>query len=167
MVAIILFFVLYIVRIIFFRFARKKDVDIDQSITTPKDYTLWISNLPLDTKPSEVAKAFESYQGCSTKIKVQKITYAYNIGEYIEVSTKNKAIRAEILGLGNIKGEKETKRNTELQLELGKNEAILEGIKSKFRAEDLSQVFTGQCFVSYKMQIHSEEILDKWKLSFF
>jgi hypothetical protein len=70
MVAIILFFVLYIVRIIFFRFARKKDVDIDQEITTPKDYTLWLSDLPLDVKPSEVAKAFESYEGCKMKVKV-------------------------------------------------------------------------------------------------
>lgn len=55
MVATILFFVLYVVRIIFFRFARKKDVEIDGDVTTPKDYTLWLSDLPTDIKPKELA----------------------------------------------------------------------------------------------------------------
>lgn len=94
MVATILFFVLYVVRIIFFRFARKKDIEIDGDVTTPKDYTLWLSDLPRDIKPKEIARVFESYDaGLSEPVRVQKINYAYHISDYITLAARNRILR--------------------------------------------------------------------------
>ena len=168
MVTTILFFVLYVVRMVFFRFARKKDVEIDGDVTTPKDYTLWLSDLPTDIKPKELAAIFESYDaGIGQPVRVQKINYAFHIGDYITLAARNRVLRQNILSLEKSKDESDIKQKAVFDAEFSKNEATLEEIKLKFKSEDQSKIFTGQCFITFQKQKHAEVIMKNWGLSFF
>lgn len=95
--ACLLFVVLFIMRVIFFRAARKKDTDIDSDHTTPSDYTVKISGLPKSIKPQEVIDIISRYNyGDGKKVEVEKINFAYYIGDFIEAANKFRVIRVNL-----------------------------------------------------------------------
>jgi len=65
------------------------------------------------------------------------------------LATRNRILRQNILSLKNSKDESDVKDRTTLETELAKNEATLEEIKQKFKGEDQSKIFTGQCFITF------------------
>lgn len=85
MAAIFLFFSIFIVRIWFFAASRKKDIEIDEDVCTPNDYTVKIAGLPRDITQKQVIEIFERYEGPNgNKVKVEKINFAYFIGKKIQ-----------------------------------------------------------------------------------
>jgi hypothetical protein len=93
------FVLLLILRIFWFRQARKKAVDLDSEITTPKDYTLMITGLPRDVTEKEVRNTFENYtlgqRGLSAKnSRVYRVNFAYYIGDFIKIARqKNESLK--------------------------------------------------------------------------
>lgn len=93
------FFLLLLLRIFWFRQARKKAVDLDCELTTPKDYTLMITGLPRDVTEKEVRNTFENYslskRGLSSKNnRVYRVNFAYYIGDFIRIARlKNDSLK--------------------------------------------------------------------------
>lgn len=166
-----LMFVLLVVRIFFFRSARKKDCDIDELNTTPVDYTIMISGLPREMTEHEVIKNFADYDlGNKKKPIIEKINYAYYIGDFIRFN-KRKIELEKKLYLENKKHNGNKKKTEKYNDEIGKLEKKLDLIEKtlngKMGVKEKAKLFTGICFLTFKTQLDAERVLEKWKVSFF
>ncbi len=107
--SIVLFFALYIVRIIAFRYARKKEVKIDGKVCSPSDYTMMISGIPRETKPEEVIEHIEKTEfENGHKVKVDKINYSYYLGDFQKSVAQITAIRNKIRFEKGVEKKKQT-----------------------------------------------------------
>lgn len=166
--AIFLFLALFAMKIYFFRAARKKDNDIDSDYVTPSDYTIKISNLPKTIKPKEVIDIFENYNyEDGKKVEVQKINFAYYIGDFMDVANKLRLIRLKIAAEKKKAAEKRDEKLIEsLSQERADLRKKLNEIKEKLKQEDQSGNFTGICYLTFKRQYDAQKVLDVWGISF-
>ena len=167
----LLLFLLLVIRIIFFRSARKKDCDIDEMNTTPVDYTIMISGLPREMTEQEVIENFADYDlGDDYKPDIEKINYAYYIGDFVRL-TESKGLLEKKIYLENkkentnkLKVEKYKKNIEEIEKQLSEIQNTLDG---KNGIPEKAKLFTGICFLTFKTQLDAERVLEKWKVSFF
>mmetsp|Transcript_21327 Transcript_21327/g.3459 ORF Transcript_21327/g.3459 Transcript_21327/m.3459 type:complete len:85 (-) Transcript_21327:1660-1914(-) len=72
---------------LFRRFKQNKRLTLDLIEVTPADFTLWAKHLPKDFDEKKL-KDFIENKSRSTFTEVVSLNWAYNIGEYIELSRK-------------------------------------------------------------------------------
>lgn len=58
------------------------EADIDEKNLTPKDFGIYVANLPVDKREKEVSEWFSKL--FNDKIQVVYVNYAYEIGDIIE-----------------------------------------------------------------------------------
>jgi hypothetical protein len=99
MCACFLFFFMFLVRIYFFRKARKKDVILDSEHTTPNDFTVKLSGLPKNSTEQEVIDTFNNYKlKDGSSVKVKKVNFAYYIGDFMDAANKARLTRIKLDG---------------------------------------------------------------------
>lgn len=148
--------------------ARKTDNEIDEDLTTPADFTVKISGLPKDITKKEVVEIFTRYNHeDGTKVKVQKINFAYFIGDFIE-NAKLRITYSRQISIEKEKEEKDEQKIKELQENLDKVVKKLQDIQKKFShgKNGASQLFTGICFLSFKTQADCSLVLKKWSMNY-
>lgn len=169
--ACLLLFFLLVLKICFFRVARKKDCDIDEKNTTPVDYTIMISGIPREMKESEVIDTFANYDlGENTKPVIEKINFAYYIADFVRLTKKKVSLEKKIL----LESKKEVKdqakidgynkRISGISKELKKIQNTLDG---KNGIKEKAKFFTGICFLTFKTQLDAEKVSENWKIGFF
>lgn len=165
--ATLLYFSLFFTRMIFFRMARKQDNEIDEDLTTPSDFTVKISGLPMDITKKEIVEIFSQLKHKDGKqVKIQKINLAYRIGEFIE-NAKLRINYSRQLSIEKEKEDKDEEKIKELQKKLDQTVKKLQQIQKKFShgKNGSSQLFSGICFLSFKTQADCSLVLNKWGMS--
>lgn len=165
------FLALLVLRIVWFRFARKKESDLDSELTTPKDYSLMITGLPRDVTEKEIRRTFENYalkKGNSLMNKrVYRVNFAYYIGDFIKIAReknesvkfmfkeKRKAFKDKVL----IKQEENKIKKLDKQLKL------LKGRYTDLKNRK-NELFTGICFITFDSMKDKVAMKEAWKINF-
>lgn len=167
----LLLFLLLVLKIIFFRIAKKKDCDIDEKNTTPVDYTVMISGIPREMKEEEVIEKFANYDlGENKKPVIEKINFAYYIGDFVRLTKKKVTLEKKILleSKKEVKDQEKingySKRINKITKDLTKIQNTLDG---KNGIKEKAKLFTGICFLTFKKQLDAEQVMERWEMSFF
>ena len=157
-------------RIISFRFARKKDCDVDDQNTTPVDYTVMLTNLPKRIQPEDVIKAFEKLTlSNDLPPKVAGVNFAYYIGNWAALKAESEEL------LRRLRTENQKKERDLRKVKILENR--LEDVREKFKGindilegregiERKNQLFTGIAFVTFNLQKEAEDVLEKFEVGF-
>jgi len=164
------FICLFILRISFYRAARKRDSTIDLNSITPGDYTLLIKGLRKDTKEEDIFNAFSKYFKSAgfhgEEYKVEKVNMVYDIGDFVTISRE----KGLLLGQLSKEQREENKNNDKIQEimnQLQKKNTKLEQIKKKLAQGDLKDnLFAGSCFVTFTTQLACATVNNAWDSSF-
>lgn len=159
------FVLLLLTRIFCFRHARQKDSLIDMDYSSPGDYTLMISSLPRKITEEEVIRVFSNYRGGFKLAQVEKVNFAYYIGDYVKYTREKNLYDKQII-VGQMKKNPDFNKINELVRKRNSAEQSLMVVKNKFRMNP-SQMFTGICFLTFKTQQDADMILNNWEISSF
>lgn len=78
------FFLLFVLRIIFYRMAKNQESKIDLEIISPKDYTLKVKGLPKNVTPEQIFLKF-GYLINGKQLKIAKLNLTYDIGKFVQL----------------------------------------------------------------------------------
>jgi len=88
-IQLILNFVTVVLAIIFFHYiryeVRKMKIQADDDTVTPSDYTVRLSNVPIDIRNKEIKAWIEGFGTPDDPIVVRKITRSYDLVEYMQL----------------------------------------------------------------------------------
>lgn len=161
-----LFFVLLLItRILAFRHARKKEKLIDMDYASPGDFTMKITGLPRNISEQEVINIFSNYRGGYKLAQIEKINFAYKIGDYVKY-TREKNLKEKKIIVEQAKPSPDYNKINKWVHARNMAEQNLLVVKNKFRMNP-GQMFTGICFLTFKTQKDCEMILDHWEISSF
>ena len=177
LLTILTFLVFLVMRVWYFRDARKKESKLCCENLSPSDYTVMITGIPRNSSEKEVRRIFESFIGLDCQKMVGnfgspqgifRVNFAYHLSDYIRYSRLKNNLIKKIF-------KEKLKVNPNRQKILIGEEYIrqydqkLAVLREKYchlrnRKEEM---FTGICFVTFQNVQDRNFVLDKWKVNFF
>lgn len=159
------FALLLLTRIFAFRHARKKESVLDQDHTSPGDFTIIITGLPRNITEEEVSFIFNNYRGGYKRAEVEKVNFAYYIGDYVKFTRLKQTKEKEII-INQMKKKPDYNKINQCVRDRNEAEINLNVVKNRFKMNS-ALMFTGICFLTFKTQQDTEMILDHWEISSF
>jgi hypothetical protein len=159
------------IRILWFRWARIKDVKLDLEITNAKDYTIMITGLPRNLTEKQVRKRFENYAASkhisNANRGVYRVNFAYYIGDFIKIARKKNEFVKQLF--------KEKRKKypdyrliRENELEIKHLDIRLDVLKTRFTdlKNTKNELFTGIGFITFNAISEKLSVLDAWKINY-
>ncbi len=161
-----------------FKFRHKNvEIRLDNNNTSPSDYTIQISELPVTEKEEEIKEFFEN---CipNKQITISKICMAYYVEEYVNLKNqKQKLVSKQSNLLSDIMHSAKKHKNNEHQQALHERKNIIEAELvtvqekiEKFEKEceiNVAEKFCGVVYLSLQNEEDHKALLEYWQLSFF
>jgi hypothetical protein len=89
------FVLLFVMRLAFFRAAKQQENKIDSELITPNDFTIIVKQLPKNITPEQIFQKF-GFLSTGQKVRIHKINFTYNIGEFVELVQKKSDASLEL-----------------------------------------------------------------------
>ncbi len=97
---VILNFLTILLTIIFFHYiryqVRRTKIEADDHTVTPSDYTVRLSNLPLQIPSSEIRQWIEGMSTPSHPLKVKKVIRSYDIAEFVDLNQQKEVLHVAL-----------------------------------------------------------------------
>jgi Cytosolic domain of 10TM putative phosphate transporter len=166
--SIVLFFFMYVLKLLFFRDSRETDNEIDQDCVTPYDYSIQITGIPKGTTNEEILKIFsEQKNPDGSEILVEKANFAYSIGDFVTSTNKAKSLRLSLISAKQAdKEDFDPVLIERLEKELKEEQEKIKELRKMYTESESGEHFTGICFLSFKKMKGCETVLDTWGNSF-
>lgn len=150
------------------RVISKQELKIDVLTITPKDYTVHVYGLPLDTTEEQVKELFEKYGRHDKKpATVVKVNFPYKIREYVENLRQFEDIKENIKLLENLKILNKFQKNNcckkiftseELKAKLKIIGADIKQFETELPSNVGRTLLIGQAFVTFETQAEARSV---------
>ncbi|CAD8068986.1 unnamed protein product [Paramecium sonneborni] len=134
-------------------------IEVDNSIVTISDYSIQVSNLPLDATEQEIQEFFSIIEkkGVEKQLEIKKICLGYNIMQYTNLV--NEKLTKEIQISNLIALEQKGKLKDKLQKEVLEQEiaAINNEIDNFHQVFDQKFLFSGVVFITFNTSQEAQE----------